>query len=160
MFSVLLFLLLSVSVTWVGAADADKAAQDLANAEEALVSANGAVLEAEEAGANVSGLLVTLNAGGGYLAEAYNWYRLGVFESASSYAGLCREVVSDVSSQAVGLRDEAEALVKEDFLVRIFGSAVGMGVILVVGFVVWRAFRRRYIKRALELKPEVVSGEP
>jgi hypothetical protein len=149
-----------VSVTWVGAVDEDEAAQGLADAEEALVSAYGTVLEADEAGANVSSLLVRLNVGGGYLAEGYNWYRLGVFENASGYAGLCREVLSGVSGEAVGLRNEAEVLMREDSLVRVFGSAVGVGIILVVGFVVWRVFRRRYFRRALKLKPEVVSGEP
>lgn len=157
--SFFLFLLLSVSFSQVCAVDEDEAAQGLADAEEALVSAYGTVLEAEEAGANVSSLLNKLNVGGEYLAEAYDWYRLGVFENASAYANLCRELVSGVSSEAVELKDKAEVLKREDSLFRVFGSAVGVGTILVVGFVVWRVFRRRYFRRALELKPEVVSNE-
>jgi hypothetical protein len=157
--SFFLFLLLSVSFSQVCAVDEDEAAQGLADAEAALVSTYGTVLEAEETGANVSSLLDKLNVGGEYLAAAYNWYRLGVFENASAYANLCRGVVSGVSSEAVELKDKAEVLMREGFLVTVFGSAVGAGIILVVGFVVWRVFRRRYFRRTLELKPEVVSDE-
>jgi len=158
-FSVFLFLLLSVSIRWVSAVDEDVVALDIAEAEEVLGSAYGAVLEAEEAGANVSGLLGRLNVGGEYLAEAYVWIRLGVFENASRFAGLCREVVEDVKGEAFGLRDEAERLGEADFVVRMVGSAVGVVVVLIVGFVVWRVFRRHYHKKVLGLRPEVVSGE-
>ena len=122
-------------------------------------SAYGAVLEAEEAGANVSGLLGRLSVGGEYLAEAYVWYRLGVFENASRFAGLCVEVVGDVGGEAVGLKSEAHGLWVLDFLVRMIWSVGGVIVVGVVGFVVWRVFRRRYCRRVLGLRPEVVSGE-
>jgi len=158
-FSVFLFLLLSVSIRWVSAVDEDVVALDIAEAEEVLGSAYGAVLDAEEAGANVSGLLVRLNLGGEYLAEAYVWYRLGVSENASRFAGLCSEVVGDVGSEAVGLRDEAERLGEADFVVKMVGSVVGVVVVVFLGFVVWRVFRRRYVGRVLGLRPEVVSGE-
>ena len=158
-FSILLFLLLSVSFSRVVAVDEDFVALDLAETEEALDSAYVAVFEAEEAGANVSELLVRLSVGGGYLAEAYVWYRLGVFENASRFAGFCKEVVGDVGGEAVGLRDEAERLAREDVLVKVFGSSVGVGVVLVLGFLVWGVFKRRYHKRLLGFRPEVVSGE-
>jgi len=139
--------------------DEDVVALDIAEAKEVLGSAYGAVLEAEEAGANVSGLLGRLNLGGEYLAEAYVWYRLGVSEDASRFAGLCVEVVGDVRSEAFALRDEAERLGEADFVVKMFGSVGGVVVVVVVGFVVWRVFRRRYLGRVLGLRPEVVSGE-
>ena len=158
-FSVFLFLLLSVSIRWVSAVDEDVVALGLADAEEVLGSAYGAVLEAEEAGANVSGLLGRLSVGGGYLAEAYVWYRLGVSENASRFAGLCSEVVGDVRSEAVGLKSEAHGLWELDFLVRMIWSVGGVIVVVFLGFVVWRVFRRRYLRRVLGLRPEVVSGE-
>ena len=158
-FSVFLFLLLSVSIRWVSAVDGDVVALDIAEAEDVLGSAYGAVLEAEEAGANVSGLFVRLNVGSEYLAEAYVWYRLGVYENASRFAGLCREVLGDLGSEAVGLRDDAERLGEADFVVKMGGSVVGVVVVLILGFVVWRVFRWRYSGRVLGLRPEVVSGE-
>jgi hypothetical protein len=158
-FSVLLFLLLSVSVTWVSAADEDQVSLGLANAEGDLASAYDAVLEAEEAGADVSGLLDMLNVGGEYLAEAYVWQRLGVNENATRLAGLCQEAVENVRSEAILLKEKAERLEASDFMVTMLVSAVGVGVVVVVGFVLWRVFTRRYSRRILGLKPEVVSGE-
>lgn len=158
-FSVFLIVLLSVSLPTVGAVDEDTAIQAINQAEETVASGYNAVLEAEQAGADVSGLLVRLNVGGEYLAEANVWYRLRVFDDASRFAGLCREVVGDVENEAVELRDEAKRLGEADFAVKMVGSSVGVVVVLIVGFVVWHVFRRRYRRRVLGLRPEVVSGE-
>ena len=158
-FSIFLFLLLSVSIKWVGAVDENVVALDIAEAEEILGSAYGAVLEAEEAGANVSGLLVRLNLGGEYLAEAYVCYRLGDSENASRFVGLCYEVVEDLGREAVGLRNEAERVRDADFVIMTSGSVVGVVVVLILGLVIWRVFKQGYRKRLLELRPEVVSGE-
>jgi len=158
-FSVFLFLLLTVSISWVSAVDEDVVALDIAEAEEVLGSAYGAVLEAEEAGANVSGLFVRLNVADQYLAEAYVWYRLGVYENATRFAGLCSEVVGDMRGEAFGLKSKAHGLWVLDVLVRMIWSVGGVIVVVFLGFVVWRVFRRRYHKRVLGLRPEVVSGE-
>ena len=113
--SVLLLFLLPVSILGVSASSEDVATLSITQAEETLASAFEAVLDAEMAGANVSGLLGRLNLGGEYLAEAYVWYRLGVSENASRFADLCFEVVGDVGSEAVELRDEAKRLGDADF---------------------------------------------
>jgi len=157
--SVLLLFILPVSILGVSASSEDVATLSITQAEETLSSAYEDVLEAEQAGANVSGLLVRLNLGGEYLAEAYVWYRLGVSENASRFADLCFEVVGDVRGEAFELRDEAKRLEEADFVVKMFGSVGGVIVVVVVGFVVWRVFRRRYCRRVLGLRPEVVSGE-
>jgi hypothetical protein len=156
---VFLFSLFSVSVPWVSATDGDVVPLEVAEAEEALVSAYEVVLEAKEAGANVSGLLDKLNVGSEYLAEAYAYVRLGDFESAGRFVGLCVEVVDDVGDEAVLLRDEAVRLEKEDFSVRVLGSAVGVIIVVVGGFVIWELFKRRYYEKVLGLKPEVSDGE-
>jgi hypothetical protein len=158
-FSIFLLFLISISFSRVAAVDEDVVALDLADAEKALDSAYFAVFEAEEAGANVSNLRVRLSVGGEYLAKAYVWYRLGVFENANSFADFCQQVVEDVDSEAVGLKEDAERLAREDVLTRVFVSAVGVGVVLVSGFLVWSIFKRRYHKRFLRFKPEVISGE-
>jgi hypothetical protein len=64
-----------------------------------------------------------------------------------------------VRSEAFELRDEAERLGEADFVVNMIGSVVGVIVVVVSGFVVWRVFRRRYVGRVLGLRPEVVSGD-
>jgi len=157
--SALLLLLLPVPILLVNASGEDVASLALTEAEETLASTHEAVLEAEQAGANVSGLLDKLNLGAEYLAEAYVWYRLGVSENASRFAGLCYEVVGGVSSEAVELRGEAKRLGDAEFVVTMFGSIVGMIVVVVSGYVVWRVFKRRYRRQVLGLRPEVVSGE-
>jgi hypothetical protein len=158
-FSVFLFLLLSFSFSQVDAVDEDSVALDLADAEEALDSAYIAVLDAERAGANVSDLLVRLSVGGEYLSKAYFWYRLGAFENASRFASFCQDVVGNVGDDAVGLRNEAERLTREDVLIRVFGSAIGVVIVMILGFLVWGVFRRRYRKRILKSRPEVVAHE-
>lgn len=157
--SVFLISLVSVSVPWVSATNGDVVPLGVAEAEEGLVLAYDAVLEAEEAGANVSVLLDRLSLGGEYLAEAYVSVRLGDFESADRLAGLCVEVLYDVEGEAVGLRDEAVRLGEADFVVKFLGSVVGVVVVVVAGFVAWLVFRRRYHNKVLGLRPEVASGE-
>ena len=159
MVSVFLSFLLTVSVPRVCALSEDDDAVVISEAEEALVSAYEAVLEAEQAGANVSGLLGMLNLGGKYLSEAYVWYRLGVSENVSHFVGLCRDVVDDVHGEAFVLRGEAEKLGAADFVVKMFGSALGVVVILIGGFVAWRVFKLRHSRRILGLRSEVVFDE-
>jgi hypothetical protein len=156
--SFLLFSLVSVSIPWVCAED-DGAFLEVAEAEEALALAYDVVLEAEEAGANVSSLLDKLTVGGGFLAEAYAHIRLGDYERAGRLADFCVEVVDVVEEEAVLLKDEAERMKREDLLVRVFGSAVGIVIVVVIGFVLWQVFKRRYHQKVLQSKPEVNDGE-
>lgn len=154
--SVFLFLLVPVTVPWVSAANGDAVPLEVAEAEEALVSAYDVVLEAEESGANVSGLLDKLTVGGEYLAEAYVWVRLGNSENTTHFAGLCHDIAEYVQSDAVELRDEAKDSWMSEPVVVMLRSVVG--VILVVGlcFVGWLVFKRHYRKKVLGLRPEVV----
>ena len=157
--SVLLLLLLPVFILEVSASSEDVATLAITQAEETLGSAFEAVWDAEEAGANVSGLLGSLNLGGEYLAEAHVWYRSGVFENASRFADLCVDVVGDVESEAFELRDEAKRSGEADFIVKMSLSVGGVIIFVFLGFLVWRVFRQRYCNRVLGLRPEVVSGE-
>jgi len=159
MLSAFLFCLLPVSIPWVNAASDDVFTVSLTEAEEAFTSAYEAVFEAEQAGANVNGLFGQLNIAGEYLSEAYVWYRSGDSENASRFAGLCYDAVKDLKSEAVELRGEAKRLGDAEFVVTMFGSIVGMIVVVVSGYVVWRVFKRRYRRQVLGLRPEVVSGE-
>jgi hypothetical protein len=157
--SVFLFSLVSVSVPWVSATNGDVVPLEVAEAEEALASAYEAVLQADEAGANVSGLLDKLNVGSEYLVEAYVWVHLGDSENTSHFAGLCYDVALDVQSDAVEAIDEAKSSGMKESVVVMLGSVVG--VILVVGlcFVGWRVFKRHYHKKVLGLRPEVIGSE-
>jgi len=165
--SKLFFVLLVLSVFAVpvfvsgafGVDGEDVAVSAVDRAEAEVVSAYEAVLGAEEAGADVSGLLDELNVAGGYLAEAHVWFGLGDFDEAARLADLCYDAVVDVSGEAFDLESEAHALRVTDSVVRITGSMVGVVVVVFLGFAVWRVFKRRYSRRVLEMRPEVAKGE-
>ena len=67
-------------------AQTDQAASKLQAANNAVEQAFNAVLGAEKAGANITGLLTQLNVAGGDLAQAENSYRTGNFSAAETQA--------------------------------------------------------------------------
>jgi len=143
----------------IGVDGEDVAMSAVDGAEVAVASAYEAVLDAEEAGADVSGLLAELNVAGGYLADAHVWLGFGDFDEAVRLADLCYDAVVDVRNEAFELESEANALSVTDSVLRMAGSMVGVVVVVFLGFVFWRVFRRRYNERVLEMRPEVISGE-
>ena len=153
----LLFILLSaLTLSTSASSNRETAILSISEADYSMVQAHEVVLGAEEAGADVSGLLDRLDVAGEYLAGANIWYRLGDFENATRFAGLCFDVVQEVRSEAYRLKDEAYGLWVAGLFVRIVGSCVGVVVVVLLGYVVWRAFKRRYQRRILGLKLEVV----
>lgn len=163
LFFVLLILSASAAPIFVceafGADGEDVAASAIDRAEEAVVSAYDAVLDVEQAGANVSGLVARLNVGGEYLANAHILYELGDYDNATSFANLCYGVGEEVRNEAVELKNEAYGLWVNDLVVRMTGSMIGVVVIVFLSFFGWRAFKRRYRKRILGMKPEVTKDE-
>ena len=164
LFFVLLLSSFSLAIVFVSQVPAEEI-EDLTllaidSAEVATVSAYEVVLEAEQAGAEVSGLLFRLNGAEEYLASAHNWYRLGAFDNASHLAVLCEEIGKEVGSEAIQLRDEARLLYVNELVVRITVSIIGVILIVFLSFLGWLAFKRRYLRRVSEMKPEVVPDEP
>ena len=141
------------------AAGESSAASAVAGAEADMVSAYEAVLEAEQVGADVSALLVRLNDAGESLAEAEVAYRLGDFDESVRLTDLCSAISEEVKSEAEELRHQAYGARYFDMWLKIAGSLVGVVVVGLGGFWGWRVFKRRYYRRVLEMKPEVVSGE-
>lgn len=137
----------------------DVAVSAISHAEEVLASAYEAALEAEGAGANVSGLLVRLNDAGEHLAKAHIAYRLGDFDQAGSFANLCSEIGEDVKSEADGLRGAGFESRVTGFWLTIAGSLVGVVAAGLGGVWGWRVFKRRYYQRVLGMKPEVASDD-
>ena len=158
-FSFCFFILFAFSVTVVYSVGNNDAALAIFETEESLASAYDAILRAEEAGANVSVLVERLDIGAKYLAEAYVWARLGVYDEAKRFTGLCAEVVDDVENEAIVLMDTARKMEAADLFVRVFGSAVGVVIVVFGSFFIWDLFRSRYIKRAWGMKPEVDDAE-
>lgn len=157
--SVLMLFLLNFSIPSINASSDDLVTVSLTEAEELLALSYEAILDAEQAGANVSALFERFNVGCEYLSKAHIWHRLGNHENTSYFAGLCYDLAEDVQSDASELRDEAKTLADADFVATAFGSIVGIIAIIVSSFFVWRIFKHRYYKRILGLKPEVVLDE-
>jgi len=137
-------------------ADAEEA---LIDAENILSSAYVAVLEVEKSGGNVSGLLVKLDSGGNFLAEAQTCYRNGDFDGAVYYADLSVRNVTGLVEEAGQLK----ALAVSEYNERLFQTMAASGVavvVIVLGSVVgWLIFKQRYFEKVLKMKPEVVKGE-
>lgn len=139
--------------------DDDAASSAITSAEMTLVSAYQAVVESEQVGANVSGLLIQLNEAGEFLTKARIKYKLGNHDQAVSLADMCSEISKKVESETAELRNEAFVL-----WVTAVGLATTESSVLVVAVVLgsfwsWRAFKRRYYKRILKMKPEIASHE-
>ena len=125
----------------------DVAASAVDRAEVAVVLAYEAVLEAEEAGANVSGLLDRLNVAGGHLAEARMLYGLGDFDGAVDSADDSSRIGEEVRDEAEELKIEAYGSWVGSLWIRITGSIVGVVVVILGTFMAWGIFRRRYFRQ-------------
>jgi len=135
------------------------AASALTDAEGVVVSAYQAVLKAEEAGADVSGLLVRLNEAGGFLARARMAYSLGDFEGAASFVNSRKNIGVDVENAAVELKDLALSERVQRMWFTMIGSVLGVVLIVFGSFCGWRVFKRRYYRRVWGTKPEAGSDE-
>ena len=133
---------------------------DLVEAEETLVLAYNSVLDAEKVGANVSDLISQLNTGAQYLDQAHSNVDTGDFEAVVYFSNLCIQAIDGVSEQAILLKDETVQLQSANLLLQIFGSIIGIVVVIVGGVIFWRIFKRYYIDGISELKPEVSNSEP
>ena len=140
-------------------ASKDVAASALTDSEGVVVSAYQVVLEAEEAGANVSGLLVRLNEAGGFLARARMAYTLGDFDGSVRFADSSSDIAVEVQNAAVELKDSAFFERVQRMWFMMIGSIFGVILVFFGSFWVWRVFKRRYYRQVLMMKPEVSSDE-
>jgi hypothetical protein len=157
---ILLVLLVSFFSSEAFGVDGEKVVtSDIERAEDAMISAYEAVSDAEHAGANVSGLLTRLNDAGEYLANANIWYGLKNLDNATRFSNLCYDVAEEVRNEAYELENKAFGLRSTCLVLTTIGSFIAVIIIVFVSLFGWRAFKRRYQKRVLEMKPEVVYAE-
>jgi len=125
----------------VGEAEAGSA---VAAAEARVVVCYRAAADADEAGANVTGLLVVLDEAGALLSKADLAYESGDFDSAFDYAVQSREKLDGFVDEADVLRGTAVQGRYWDFMVNVLGSVVGAVVVVCGAYVVWVVLKRRY----------------
>jgi len=154
-----LFLFVVQFVPLCFAVSSDEAGEAVKTAEQDLSSAFMAVAETEVAGANVSVLLDKLNAAGVFLSEAHSTFSAGNYESAFSSAVACSSAVEGVVGDAARLKMDVEVASVESLFLTTAGSVIGVGLVLILGFIGWRFLKRRYFRRVLEMKPKVVDHD-
>jgi hypothetical protein len=137
-------LLMTFSFSSVAAITANLVNGPFVETEDALSSAYDAVVAAENAGANVTVLLIDLNQGGEYLSEAYYWYGSGKYETANNLASMCRNVAGTVKNEAATLMNSAQDSSNTKTIETLLTSIVGVVVVVALSFVVWRVFKRHF----------------
>ena len=119
-----------------------------------------AVLDAERAGANVTDLLVQLNNAAGILAQAENSYRTGDSNTAAAQADSVLPIAQEVTTSAQDAKQTALVSGQNAFWSTIAFTVIGAFVFVLALLLVWRRFKRAYIKKLLAMKPEVVENKP
>jgi len=127
------------------------------NANTAIGQAFGAVLSAEQAGVQISGLLDQLNIAAGLLARAENSYRLGDINAATTAVDQVFPITQQVSSLSMSAESNAESATQITLWLSIFVAFVGSFLFVSGLFFIWLLFKKRYIKNILDAKPEVVN---
>jgi hypothetical protein len=115
-------------------------------AENRIADCYRAAADAEKAGANITGLLSTLNEAGELLAKANLAYTMGDFVSAHDSAVQSQAKLDGFVPEADALRESAMKAGYSDFMVNVLGSIVGTVVVICGGFFVWVLLKRRYEK--------------
>jgi hypothetical protein len=133
----------------------DEAWQAVDQAESELASAYVAVAEARDAGADISELVGRLYDAGSLLAEAGVFLRGGDLDGALANAVQCGVMLDGVSEAAFSLKSVAESYSREQLYLSAAVSSVSLISLFVISLFVWRALKRRYLKKLLALRPEV-----
>jgi hypothetical protein len=138
-------------------AQTDQEYSKLQVANTAVEQAFNSVLEAEKVGANVTDLLAQLNVADSVLVQAENFYRMGDFAAAAIQAESVLQITQQVITAAYEAKQDAVVSGQNSFWYNIAFTVFGSFVFVLVLFVVWRWFKRRYINNLSQIKPEVNS---
>ena len=156
-FLAILTLSLCILCVYPSVAQIDQTASKLQVANAAVNQAFNAVLDAEKAGANVTGLLAQLNAAGGILAQGENSYRSGDLNAAAAKADSVLPIAQEIVTAAQSAKQTALVSGQNSFWSTIVLTVIGAVVFVLALFLVWRWFKRRYIKNLSDAKPELVN---
>jgi hypothetical protein len=145
----------SVFVSVSASSSRDVAASSISEAEQSVSLAYGAVLDAEKAGANVSGLADRLNDAAELLSQAHVAFEAGNFTEAARCAGLSTQVGGGVWDDANRLQVETQDANGDRATWFTIASLFAVVVVAAVSFFSYRYFKRWYYRRLLKMKPRV-----
>jgi len=159
--STTLLVILTLSLCFLSvyqvAAQTDQTESKLQAANTAINQAFSSIVDAEKAGANVTGLLAQLNTAEGILAQAENSYRTGDSNTAAAQADRVLPITQQVTTAAQDAKQAATVFGQNTFWSTIAFTVIGSFVFVLVLFLIWRWFKRRYINNLSQSKPEVNS---
>ena len=154
-FSLLIMILLSVSIIRVRASgNADLAKGSIDRARSSLVEAYKSVLDAEKVGADVTSFTERLTNAGSNLTKAYLLYEAESYDAAMALADNCYEEGEKIRVAAVVLQATTHVNVMIFFGFQIFGWIGTLIIIVLASVWGWQAFKKRYYRKILEMKPE------
>jgi hypothetical protein len=153
----LLFAIIAMSSLGLAVVRARGESASIEAANSSINQAFSSVLAAEQAGGNVTTLLAQLNSAGELLAEADNDYQSGNLNDVASNANNANLIANQVNNEAISLRNASISQSQTNFVSILFFSMDAVTVFVVVLLLVWRWFKRSYIKSLSEAKPEVNS---
>jgi len=139
-------------------AQTDQTALKLQTANNAIDSAFNAVMDAEKAGANVTGLLVKLNVAADDLSQAENSYQSGDFNAAAVQADSVLPIAQEVTTSAQNAQQTSSVSNQNGFWFTIAFSEIGATLFVLVLFLAWRKIKSNYMKKLPGLKPEVAEN--
>lgn len=128
----------------------------LVEADTAVKEAFSAVSKAEDAGANITSLLSRLNDGETLLAQAEMAYRVGDVTNAIDNAADAYAIASEVEDSAISARFTATVNAQNAFWSTTAILTVAGAAFVLFMFFVWIRFKKSYIERLRNSKPEVV----
>ena len=141
-------------------AQADQTATKLQEANRAVGQAFNVVLEAENAGGNVTELMLKLNTAGTILANAQNILNSGNSANITSNLENVLQMANQVNDDALNLRNVSLVDSQNNLsltLILSVAGAIALGISLLI---VWQRFKRVFNKKLLYTKPEVVENKP
>jgi hypothetical protein len=159
--SIILLALLIFSICFLGLntafAQTNQADSKLQAVNNSVNQAFNAVLDAEKAGANVTDLLSQLNNAANILAGAENSYRAGDITATIAKANSLLPIAQEITNNAQVLKQSAIVNGQNNFWSTIIFTIVIAVVFVLVLFFIWRWFKRNYMNRLSESKPEVTD---
>lgn len=133
-----------------------EAADQVANADQTLRSAFNSVSDAEQSGANVSILLSRLTEASSVLTQAEEALMGANYSSTVNLAGTCKSLATVVGEDAVALKSDVAAASGNWWITVLLSSVASVATVVAV-FFVWRWFRRNYLRKMMESRPEVTG---
>jgi hypothetical protein len=150
--SVAILLLIVIAVPLTVKAQSD-AATAIASAKGQLVTCYQSAKDAENAGANITELTVTLNDAGTLLSQAQFEYSLNKISNARDLALQSQAKLEGFTSKVNSLKENAILQKNQDFTINMVGSIAGAFAVLGGGAAVWF-----FLKKKLGMSGAITSG--